>query len=362
MSLSSSKTTFDLLKETPCEQLSYFLLPRSGLKAIIAVHSTKLGPALGGCRIRNYETESEALDDVLRLAEGMTYKNALARLPLGGGKAVILANPDFQINRELAFKEFADCINRLNGSYITAQDMGTTDTDIENIRTGTRWVSGYSQSEGGSGNPSPWTALGVFTAINKLCPLLLGREDSKGLKVLVEGAGGVGESLIRLLVEGGMLPTVVEINAAKRNKLKDEFGDKVSIFVSKGDDDDSWLDSEFTVYSPCAVGQSVNKLSAKRLKCRIIAGAANNQLSEESIQGILAERNIFYAPDYVVNAGGVISIGGEYTDSGWQSEWVEERIKGIGEVVSKIYNRSIERKLWPDKIARELALEILEGS
>jgi leucine dehydrogenase len=360
MSLSSNKSVFELLEQTPCEQLNFFLLPKSGLKLIIAVHNTNLGPSLGGCRIRNYDCESAAIDDVIRLAEGMTYKNALARLPLGGGKAVLWSEPDFTINRELAFLEVGECIDRLGGSYITAQDMGTTDSDIATIRKNSKWVSGYAQQAGGSGNPSPWTALGVFTAIKTLAGLIIKAESLTDLKILVEGAGGVGENLLKHLVAAGARPIVVEKNQEKCEKLHAEFADAITIFYPKSDEDDSWLDLDFSVYSPCAVGQSVNNKSAQRLNCSFIAGAANNQLSDKEIQKVLAERNIFYAPDYVVNAGGVISIGGEYQPSGWREDWVCKKISAIGDTLTKIYSRVLDRNSWPDTVANELAKEIIE--
>lgn len=332
------------------EQVTYFYYPRVGLKAIVAIHNTALGPALGGCRLRLYDNETQALDDVLRLSEGMTYKSSLAGLNLGGGKSCIIRDPLLKDGRKELFLQFARCLNDLNGRYITAEDMGTNVEDMMVMREVTRFATGYPIEKGGSGDPSPWTARGVFNAMRAACERRFKTKDMKGRRVAVQGVGHVGLILTKLLKEAGAHIIVCDTNKDSLEKAVKHYGVEVvpheTIYSIACD-----------VYAPCAIGQTVNSETIKQLKCRIISGAANNQLSDASVYPLLEGKNIMYCPDFVINSGGVISVGAEFNEGGWSEKWVSDKVHSINSTVHRVLDESEKRKKFTEIVALELAKE-----
>lgn len=271
-----------------------------GLKAIIAIHNTALGPALGGTRMWNYKSDEEALVDVLRLSKGMTYKAAASGLNLGGGKAVIIGDPKTQ-KTEALFRAFGQHVQSLNGRYITAEDVGTSVKDMEAVYTETKWVTGIPASLGGSGDPSPVTAHGVFVGIKASAKEGLHADSLKGVRVAVQGLGKVGSSLVGELVQAGAEVTVSDIDADRCKKIEKELNVKV---VSP----DDILSIECDLLAPCAMGAILNDQTISKLKTKVIAGAANNQLAESKHGQALKELGILYAPDFVINAGGLMNV------------------------------------------------------
>ncbi len=288
---------FNMLKEHDYEQLIFCQDKDSGLKAIIAIHDTTLGPALGGTRIYNYENDEEAIEDALRLARGMTYKNAAAGLNLGGGKAVIIGDPK-RIKNEALFRAFGRFVEGLNGRYITGEDMNMTQKDAAYINYETNYIVGL---ETGSGNPSPVTAYGVFKGIQAAVNEIYGSDVLKGIKIAIQGLGAVGRNLAQLLYEADAKLYVTSRDQRKVDKAVEELG---AIAVGL----DEIYSVECDVFSPCARGAIINDETIKKLNCKIIAGPANNQLAESRHGDILHEKGILYVPDYVINSGGVINI------------------------------------------------------
>jgi leucine dehydrogenase len=292
---------FDLIeKQGEHEEIVVCYNKDVGLKAIIAIHNTALGPALGGTRMWNYASDEEALVDVLRLSKGMTYKAAASGLNLGGGKAVIIGDPKTQ-KTEALFRAFGQYVQSLNGRYITAEDVGTTEKDMENVYAETRWVTGISKSLGGSGDPSPFTAHGVLMGLKASVKEKLSTDSLKGIRVAVQGLGNVGSHLVEYLVKEGAQVTVTDIDADKCKKIEKEFNVKVV-------DKDQILFQEVDVLAPCALGAIFNDQTIAKLKTKIICGGANNQLAEQRHGQALKELGILYAPDYVVNAGGLMNV------------------------------------------------------
>jgi len=274
-----------------------------GLRAIIAIHDSTLGQALGGCRLYPYNSEEEALRDVLRLSRGMTYKAAVAGLDLGGGKSVIIGDPG--IKSEALFRSFGRFIASLNGRYITAEDMNTTVEDMNHIRRETEWVTGKSAHLGGSGDPSPVTAWGTFHGIRACLEVVFGSPDVRGKKVAIQGCGSVGRYLAGYLAEGGAELFYTDISGARVQDCIDKYGGQAV-------DGDDWYGLDVDVLAPCAVGGIINQHTIGLLRAPIIAGGANNQLDDEIRDAeALMERNITYAPDYVINAGGLVSVCSE---------------------------------------------------
>lgn len=271
-----------------------------GLKAIIAIHNTTMGPALGGTRMWNYKNEEEALIDVLRLSEGMTYKASAAGLNLGGGKAVIIGNSKTD-KTEALFRAFGQYVNSLNGRYITAEDVGTTVKDIEYVYMETPWVTGIPKSLGGSGDPSPYTAHGVLMAIKASCKEKLGTDSLRGVRIAVQGLGNVGSHLVKYLKDEGAELTITDIDEERTKKLADQFGAKTVA-------PDEITKVECEIFSPCALGAVINDQTIETLKCKIVAGGANNQLLEGRHGTALKEMGILYAPDFVANAGGLMNV------------------------------------------------------
>ncbi|MCP4870957.1 MAG: Glu/Leu/Phe/Val dehydrogenase [Proteobacteria bacterium] len=278
-----------------------------GLKAIIAIHDTQLGPALGGCRFYPYASEADALRDVLRLARGMTYKASCAGLNLGGGKAVILGDPR-KDKSEALMRAFGCFVESLGGRYITAEDSGTTVADMDHIRVETSHVCGVSAAAGGSGDPSPVTAWGVFHGVRAALHQMFGSADVGGRTVAVQGVGNVGYHLVKYLTDEGAKTIITDVDEARLERCRDEFGSTV---VSP----DAIYDAEADVFSPCALGAIINDDTIERLKVKIVAGGSNNQLDNMARHGArLKERKILYAPDYVINAGGLINVYSELHD------------------------------------------------
>ena len=335
------------------EQVVFFHYPQVGLKAIIGIHNTVLGPALGGCRMRLYEDEAQAIDDVLRLSEGMTYKSSIAGLDLGGGKSCLIVDPAMKEGRKELFLKFGECLESLNGRYITAEDMGTCVEDIMHMREKTKWAAGFSREQGGSGDPSPWTAKGVYHSIIAACERRYDSQDLTGRHITLQGVGHVGMYLLESLRESGAKVTVCDTNKNSLDKAKGDFGAEV---VSL----EEIYDVDCDVYAPCAIGQTVNPETLPRLKCDIIAGAANNQLSDESVYSTIRDKNILYCPDFVINSGGVISVGGEFIEGGWSEEWTQNKVKNIYHTIHRILDESEKRSKFPEVVAIELAKERIQ--
>jgi leucine dehydrogenase len=278
--------------------------PDTGLRAIIAIHDTTLGPALGGTRMWAYKTENEALQDVLRLSKSMTYKSAIAGLNLGGGKAVIIGDSR-KDKTEALMRKFGRFIKNLNGEFITAEDVGTNPKDMEYIRMETQHVTGVPETIGGSGDPSPITAMGVYMGIKASVKELYGNDNITGRSVIVQGIGHVGENLVKLLREENAKVYVSDINDDRTRQVSKKYG-------AEAVSNNSIFDLSADIYAPCALGATINTQTINKLQCGIIAGSANNQLQDEEVHGkMLLEKGILFAPDYVINAGGIINCYSE---------------------------------------------------
>lgn len=332
------------------EQLSYFHDKESGLKAFIAVHDTSLGPAAGGCRMWPYENEMDALNDALRLARGMSYKNAMAGLPLGGGKAVIIANSMTDKSEDL-FKAFGRCVDSLDGKYITAEDVGMTTDDIKIIASETKHVAGTPNGDHASGDPSPFTAKGIYNGIRAAVKYKLGRDELGGLTVAVQGVGNVGINLCQFLHDDGVNLIVSDI-------IQEHLDEAVSRFGAKVVAPDEILTVKADVVSPCALGAVLNDETITHLNTSIIAGGANNQLASDSHGVRLMDRGILYAPDYVINAGGIINVSGEATGN-YDLGWVNRKIDDIYQTLLHIFERADEEERPTNVVADEMAEEIL---
>lgn len=277
----------------------------TGLRAIIAIHSTAIGPAAGGCRMWNYASDDDALTDVLRLSRGMSYKNALAEIRFGGGKAVIMGDPGKHKTAEL-FRAFGRAVDQQGGSYITAEDVGVRVADMEEAATQTRYISGLSPPAGGfGGDPSPWTARGVYVGMVEAVRHQLSADSLQDLRIAVQGLGGVGYHLCQLLHKAGARLIVADIDRRRLERVCAEF-DATAV----GTDEIAGVDAE--VYAPCALGAVINAHSLQKIRAAVVAGAANNQLATAADGASLKQMGILYAPDYVINAGGIISAEGEY--------------------------------------------------
>lgn len=293
--------TFELIsKHGEHEEVVFCHDPTVGLKAIIAIHNTALGPALGGTRMWNYKNEDEALVDVLRLSKGMTYKAAAAGLNLGGGKAVIIGDSKTQKTEGL-FRAFGQFVNSLNGKYITAEDVGTSVGDMEYIFMETPFVTGIPKDFGGSGDPSPYTAHGVLMGIKASAKWQLGTDSLKGMRIAVQGLGNVGTHLVKYLTDEGAKVIVSDIDPDKIKKHVDQY-------KATAASPEEILFTDCDILAPCALGAIVNDESIRKFKCKVIAGGANNLLAEARHGNMLRELGILYAPDYVINAGGLMNV------------------------------------------------------
>ncbi|MDC7996261.1 Glu/Leu/Phe/Val family dehydrogenase [Altibacter sp. HG106] len=298
----------------------------TGLKAIIGIHNTVLGPALGGTRMWQYTSEWDALNDVLRLSRGMTFKSAITGLNLGGGKAVIIGDAKTQKTPELMIR-FGEFVHSLGGKYITAEDVGMKTEDMDLVRTVTPYVTGISEEKGGAGNPSPITAFGVFMGMKAAAKHAFGTDVLEDRVIYVQGIGNVGEALVEHLSNEGAQVYVSDINQDRLEEVRDKYG--VNIYGGN-----NLYAEEMDIYAPCALGATVNDLTIDQLKAKVIAGAANNQLEEETRHGaILREKGIVYAPDFLINAGGIINVYAELENYGRQE---------IIRKTENIYNTTLE--------------------
>tara|TARA_B100000809_G_scaffold225446_1_gene236428 strand:+ start:19979 stop:21052 length:1074 start_codon:yes stop_codon:yes gene_type:complete len=337
---------FETISKRNHEQVIYCNDPSSGLKAIIAIHSTALGPALGGCRMYPYKNEEDALIDVLRLSKGMTYKASIANLNLGGGKSVIIADPK-KDKSEVLLRSFGKFVNSLNGKYITAEDVGMSVHDMEYIRMETKHVTGIKRAMGGSGDPSILTALGVYIGMQAALKKKLNIISMKDLKVGVQGLGKVGYYLCNHLKDAGAEIYGYDIDKNKLNKAIEDFG---LIPISN----DELLSMDLDIFSPCALGAIINPTSIKTLKCSVIAGAANNQLEKESRDSkLLLKKGIMYVPDYVINAGGLMNVANEL--QGYNQEKARYQVEGIYYILMRIFDYAIANNISALEAANHLA-------
>ncbi|MCY9401518.1 branched-chain amino acid dehydrogenase [Bacillus haynesii] len=338
---------FRYMEQYDYEQLVFCQDKQSGLKAIIAIHDTTLGPALGGTRMWTYESEEAAIEDALRLARGMTYKNAAAGLNLGGGKTVIIGDPRKDKNEEM-FRAFGRYIQGLNGRYITAEDVGTTVEDMDIIHDETDFVTGISPAFGSSGNPSPVTAYGVYKGMKAAAKAAFGTDSLEGKTIAVQGVGNVAYNLCRHLHEEGAKLIVTDINKEAVERAVAEFG-------ARAVDPDDIYSQECDIYAPCALGATINDDTIPQLKAKVIAGAANNQLKETRHGDQIHDMGIVYAPDYVINAGGVINVADELY--GYNSERALKKVEGIYGNIERVLEISkrdrIPTYLAADRLAEE---------
>jgi leucine dehydrogenase len=301
--------------------------------------------------MRLYTDEGQALEDVMRLSEGMTYKNALAELPLGGGKSCLIADPNMIQGREALFTKIGVCLNHLAGRYVTAEDMGTSVGDMNVVRKVSRFVVGTDPEKGGAGDPSPWTALGVFhairAAIERVFPSAPGLD---GKSVAVQGVGHVGMYLVERLVAAGVSVTVSDTRDALTAEAVKRFGVKVAAA-------EQIYDTQCDVFAPCAIGQTINPKTLARLRCKIIAGAANNQLSDSSVYSIIRERGIVYCPDFAINSGGVICVGAELAEGGPSLSWIQNKVDGIYTTTGRVLDAATSTGRDSEVVAIELAKE-----
>lgn len=316
----------------------------TGLQALIAIHDTRLGGSLGGCRFVHYATEEEAIVDALRLAQGMSYKAAIAGLPHGGGKGVIL-KPQGEFDRDALFQAFGDFIESLGGRYTTAEDSGTTGMDMASIRKRTRHVTGL---EDGAGDPSPYTALGVRRGIEAMARHTLGRASVEGLRVAIQGVGAVGYYLCRELHQLGASLVVADVDSARAERAKNEFGAQVV-------NADAIFEAPCDIFAPCALGGALDDSTIGRLQCAIVTGGANNQLREPRHGEELLARGIAYAPDYVVNAGGLIAVADEIP--GFNRERVVGKVLRIYDTALEIAERAAAESIAPHRVADRMARE-----
>lgn len=338
---------FEAMKKYDYEQLVFCQDESSGLKAIIAIHDTTLGPALGGIRMWPYASEEEAIIDALRLARGMTYKNAVSGLNLGGGKTVIIGDAK-KDKSEAMFRALGRFVEGLNGRYIAAEDVGTTEEDMDHIFQETRYVTGVSPTFGSSGNPSPVTAYGIYQGMKASARYAFGDDSLKGKKIAVQGVGNVAYTLCKYLHEEGAELYVSDIYQPNVDRAVRDFG-------ATAVDPDEIYDLDCDIFSPCALGAVINDDTIERFRCKVIAGSANNQLKEERHGELLEEKGILYAPDYVINAGGVINVADEL--NGYNRERALNKVEGIYQTTLKVFEIAkrdgIPTYLAADRLAEE---------
>ena len=339
---------FDLVDFDDHEQVVFCSDQASGLKAIIAVHSTTLGPAAGGCRFWDYATDKAALTDVLRLSKSMTYKNAMAGLKLGGGKAVIIGDAT-TLKSEALFQAYGKAVHDLAGRYYTAEDVNITTADMAIVNQKTDFVSGL---EGKSGDPGPFTALGTFLGIKAAVKFKLGRDDLTGIKVAVQGLGSVGYALSEKLHQAGAILFVSDINQASLNKAQTKLNAKV---VGLAD----IYQQEVDVFAPCALGASINDASLAQLKASIVAGCANNQLAAPRHDQALQKQGVLYAPDYVINAGGIINVALEIYPEPYNANQATQLVKKIYHTLMNVFEVAQVKNKPTGIIADEMAREII---
>lgn len=344
---------FEIMEKYGHEQLVFCSNKESGLRAIIAIHDTTLGPALGGTRMWNYTSADAAIKDVLRLSRGMTYKASVAGLNLGGGKAVIIGDSATKKN-ELLFRTFGKFVDGLGGRYITAEDVGTDVKDMEYVRMETKYATGISKALGGSGDPSPVTAYGVYVGIKACAHEKWGSDSLRGRKIAVQGAGQVARYLCEHLYSEGAEIFITDIVQEKVKRVLETIKAHVvrpeEIYEINAD-----------IFSPCALGAVINDDTIQKFKCEIIAGGANNQLEDEDKHGqMLVDKGILYAPDYVINAGGLINVANEL--EGYRQDRAMKQAEGIYEIVQRVFKtakeRSIPTHVASNKIAEDRLVQV----
>jgi leucine dehydrogenase len=338
---------FNLMAAHDHEQLVFCYEPVAGYKGIIAIHDTTLGPALGGTRFWNYNSDAEAIIDALRLARGMTYKAAVAGLNLGGGKSVIIGDPKTS-RREMIFRAHGRFVDSLKGRYITAEDVGTSVEDMDFVQMETEYVAGLA---GGSGDPSPVTAYGTYVGIKAGAKEKYGDDSLKGMTVAVQGLGHVGQYLCQYLSEEGAKLTVTDIDQARVKEV-------VKKYDAEAVAPDAIYGVKAKVFAPCALGAVVNDETLKQFKFEIIAGAANNQLAEERHGVELQKRNIVYAPDYVINAGGLINVYGEL--NGWDADRAKRKAGEIYDTLGELFKISKDQNIPTYEAADKFAERRIE--
>ena len=323
----------------------------TGLRALIAIHSTALGPAAGGCRLWSYDNDEAALVDALNLSRGMTYKNALAGVGLGGGKSVIMG-PIEDARREDAFLAFGAAVDQLGGAYVTAEDVGVNVADMEIVARKTAHVSGLKdRGEGVGGDPSPYTALGVLRGIEAAAGHAFGRDDLDGLTVAVQGLGSVGEKLCKLLGEQGAALRVTDVDVDRVERVCDLYGAEPTYI-------ETVLTEDADIVAPCALGGAITEDVARKMKARVVAGAANNQIATPAAGAMLQARGITYAPDYVVNAGGIIMAAAEFR-GGLNEDDVRARVDLIYDRTADILDRAANDRSAPGLVADRLAEDVI---
>ncbi len=329
---------------------------RSGLYTVVAVHSTALGPALGGCRMWRYQSSADGARDALRLSRAMTFKAAAAAVPLGGGKGVICTEPGGPPagrRRRDALLDFADTVNTLEGRYVTAEDVGTSARDMAAIAAGTRHVTGLARSKGGSGDPSPFTALGVEAAMRACCERRFGSPDLGGRTVAIVGAGRVGSKLARRLARAGARVTLADIDDSKRSVAE-------SLPRARWADPSTALLADVDVLAPCALGGAIDEVVVERLRCQVVCGSANNQLAHDGLGEDLAARGVLYAPDFITSAGGLINIAVEL--EGYSPALARRRVGEIEETMAEVLERAERDGVTPLESAHEIARARLAGA
>lgn len=333
--------------ENGFEHINFFYDSKTNLKSIVAIHNTKRGPSLGGCRFYPYANTSEALKDVMRLAEGMTYKAACADLPLGGGKSIIIGDPSKEKN-PLLLEAFGRCVNRLGGTYITTVDSGTLSSDMTHVAQHTKHVVGLPNLEGGSGDPSPNTSIGVFEGIKACLEFHYGSPELKGRRIAILGVGNVGYRLAKLLKQGGAHLALADVQTEKLKDICSELD--AEMYTTE-----NIIDTPCDVFAPCALGGIINSDTLKRIQAPIIAGAANNQLKDDATAVLISEKGIVYAPDFVINAGGLIHVTLDLNILGEKE--VREKTMNIYHTILTILDRSKKTGTTTHDVAIELAKE-----
>lgn len=324
--------------------------PASGLRSYIAVHNTNRGPASGGTRFWQYSTDAEALTDVLRLSKAMSYKNAMAEIPLGGGKAVII-KPKGDFDRDALFTAYGRAVEKVGGQYITAEDVGVSPDDMRTIKTQTNFVAGLNDGEAASGDPSPHTADGIFRGLEVAVKHKIGVEGVGGLLVAVQGLGHVGYNLAERLYKSGARLIVADINSEATARAASEL--KASVVGV-----DEIHAQEVDIFAPCALGGAINASSIEDISAYIIGGAANNQLKTPEMGEALRARDILYCPDYVLNAGGIINVAAEVSGT-YKYDWVDGKLENIKVTLQEIFDRSDKLNRPTNEIANEMARERL---
>lgn len=343
------KQIFDLMAEYGHEQVVQCYDKETGLKAIIGIHSTVLGPAMGGTRMWHYSSDQEGILDVLRLSRGMTYKSAISGLNVGGGKAVLIGDAK-KLKNETYLRRFGKFIDSLGGKYVTACDVNITPRDLEFVRMETKHVTGLPESVGGSGSSSLITAYGTYMGIKAAAKEAYGTDSLKGKQVAVQGAGAVGMNLIAHIIKEGAEVFVTDIDEEKLQKAAKDFGAHVVA-------EQAIYDLNVHVYAPCALGATLNDNTIPNLKCDIIAGAANNQLQDEQRHGdALMNRGILYAPDFLVNAGGIMAVAAEYFGK-YHKEYLYQKAETIYDTCLQVLKRAQTEKINTQNIAMRMAEE-----